>query len=258
MNEDKFDELKEPLVLSTYLDEEDGILTPEFLVELVERGDPKSEDKFRHRLRKAWGQGRSHGEVKEYYLVFDDDRNGITNKVIAQRLHVTSAAVGSWFNESRGVEPENLELLRRYYRELLSVASPTNHEMDLSGFVRAVSVMRSLRDAQRRRLDEMDFFRLWFLYRNETWRAAVEKESVKLKRIALSEINRKVKRVAMGLSVLRLERRRKYLSDPESNDIGNVDVSLARLEELAQSWGPSFVASVMYLDEICWTRPHDA
>ena len=258
MDEGTHDELNEPLVIASYLDVEEGILTAEFLDELLECGDLKTLKRLRRYLIKAWGQGRSHGEVNEYHRVFEDQENKIKNTEIATKLHLTSAAVGDWFNEKKGVEAENLVLLRRFYRDLLSIAQPTEHEIDLSGFVRAVSQLQTLQDAEQRRLDEIDFLRLWFLYRNETWREAVETESPELKDIARSEINRRVRRSAKGLFELRLDRRTKYLSDPKINEFKYVEASLARLEELAQSWGSSFVAVIEYLETICWTRPNDS
>jgi len=258
LNDD--DRLTEPALLAEHLDFEHGVLNEEVLLLLqIDEEDTRSGDRFRRKLRKPWFLARNRAEVLEYKRAFDGKRFSTTNQEVAAELSLSAAAIGGWFNKQKGIDPENIELLRRCFPDVVVIARPTEHELDLSGFMAATEQLKCDHHQEFLSLSELDFFRLWFLFRNRLWYEAVQTKSASLKQNAANEINLDVRHVTLALDEFRTRRRVEYVQ-PEEYDEGRenstTDASVAQLEQLAHTWGPWYAAVVDYLGEICWTAPN--
>lgn len=223
-----------PLVLAEYLSPETGYLRVGCSMAKVHRGNVAMESRFRTKLKSLWFQGRCHAELARLDEVFE--RNGITNREIAASLEVSDTAVGTWRNFTKGIDPQNLELLHRFASDRLGqCVSLTDHERDLNGYIRAIS---RLHDTDLGAIDNLavdDFWRLWFLLRNKSWRKyrCHEDSSNKVAQTIESH----------ALSCCSAHNRRPVVSP------------LRELRVLESAWAPAFVTVVEYLDTACWTGP---
>lgn len=254
-------EASRPWLLADYLPfGEFSPITPEGVDETSEEAQvaiDKTEKKIRPALRAYWFLGRCRAEVLEYKLAFDGESFARTNLSVAKKLQLSAAAVGGWFNQKKGIGPQNLELFRRYFADLVELARPSDHELDLGGYIHALAEPTHTPNVGPELPSEVDFFRLWYIYQSELWLEACKRDDQQLGVIAADDINTSV-HSAMGFLQHYREKRRHLFLLPDEIPIfpRNFDASFDRLRNLADGWGASFVSVVHYLDEICWTPPH--
>jgi len=236
-------EISIPRVLIEYLNEEEeeslywGLLSR---LEAVE--DDAAEKTLLRRMRKAWFRGRCRYEVIVYRETLRD--HDLLDRDIAARIRVSPQAVGQWFNAVKGIESENLELLRRLFSdELATLELPSPHHFDVAGYQLAISLL-AREDSSETAPPELsldDFWTLWFMFRNRSWLEANRNDSADQKRIASREIHQ-CKMRAMELVGMSEKGSKKPLS-------------VAQLEKLIEYWGGPYLVIINLLDAECWTAP---
>jgi len=197
------------------------------------RDDPV--DSLREELHGAWHRGRTFRWLFAYADVAGSQR------AIAATLGVSEASVSNWLSGSRGIQPHNLELLRRHYGKRV-VMSPTLTEThaDCDGYRNAATQCQAhVAEGRPTEMSVVEFWTLWHLLRDNGWLQA--RQSGHRERV-----NRTVDtlRLAVDQSLRRMGHK------PFN---GDSDSWRHHCEMTHARWATSWTLTVASLDPKCWT-----
>lgn len=197
-------------------------------------------------IRLWWLQGRLHQQYLSLTGALHGDSGPrlISASEICERLDVSPQAVSQWTQGETVIAQENLELLRRYFRNLSPEQSePSNHQLDCSGYRYAITALkrRAANDKTVDILDTRTFWVLWYLLRSTEWlMAETEADRVYVAMKIGESLN--AKDLCQGESQLEAVFRKRP----------NVD----ELNQIVRQWGMTFCQVIVLLDDLCWTSPY--
>lgn len=220
-----------PFVLPRYLQK--GQLLDQGLAHCkVERGDPSTERGHVDRIAKAWYQGWSQW----WFIALTDDALGkdASCQRVADHMEISVTAISKQRTGLIGIAPWRLLALgRRGGSEVFT--APRDHDQDLLGFRRGISVLRLGNVCACDYISSSDFWLEWYVLRHVPW---AEAQSQEQKQVATEE-------VFEWASVMCGDLR---------SDVSKTGTRVRRLETLTHEWGPFFVQLVEYLPW-AWTAP---
>lgn len=189
-------------------------------------------------MRRSWFGGRVLRELKCYLECLVVHKIPLVS--IADNVRLSKAAVSNWYRKAHSAEAVNLELLRRVYGELLdTVPMPSKHDLDLHGYLRAISdlMAKNTGSPAVREMSVFDFWCLFFAYRRPTIRHlwAAKKEAL------LEQVCRDIWWQASRL--------RKQRSPEQDEMVSNYVLGLMK------TCGEAYMRVVLLLDDVCWTGP---
>jgi len=171
----------------------------------------------------------------------------INDVQLALKLQISASALSQWVQGYTFVSLDQLELLRRWYREeLISLPPLSEHQLDVAGYCLAMAKIKMKLAKGRGVVEELsprDFWCLWFFYRNkETRRAWTE---------CRPQLACYIRTIRKRIMLMQVEQ----VSDvPDSRKLSEEQFA-ELVKRLVRVWGSAYLAVTLNLDHVFWTGP---
>lgn len=197
-------------------------------------------------LRKYWLHGRSRTLFLHWLTHLDWQKIRATD--IAEKLSFNRSAISQWVQGNTVVGMDNLELVRRWFREELEgVRTLSENRLDIAGYSLAMArVKQNLRgEGLEDDLAVRDFWTLWFFFRSKGIRHAL----LQNKKRELSDLINNIRKQVDSLRFLNPIDHRTDRDPPGHSE----EEYREHVLKLVRSWGSAYLVVLTHLDDVLWT-----